>query len=92
MVDSQHHKPCHTLATREQASQLDQIKRLTQIGVALSAEKNLDRLLEMIVDEARFFTHADGGTLYIMTDDETALQFAIVQTDSLNIRMGCAFR
>jgi HD-GYP domain-containing protein (c-di-GMP phosphodiesterase class II) len=88
MVDSQHPGPCHTLATREQTSQLDQVKRLTQIGVALSAEKNLDRLLEMIVDEARFFTHADGGTLYIMTDDETALQFAIVQTDSLNIRMG----
>jgi HD-GYP domain-containing protein (c-di-GMP phosphodiesterase class II) len=64
------------------------VARLAQIGVALSAEKNIDRLLEMIVDEARFFTHADGGALYIMTDDETALQFAIVQTDSLNIRMG----
>ncbi|MFH1081529.1 MAG: HD domain-containing phosphohydrolase [Pseudomonadota bacterium] len=88
MVDGHHHRPCHPFTAREQATQLDQIKRLTQIGVALSAEKNLDRLLEMIVDEARFFTHADGGTLYIMTDDETALQFAIVQTDSLNIRMG----
>jgi HD-GYP domain-containing protein (c-di-GMP phosphodiesterase class II) len=88
MVDGHHHKQCHPFATREQANKIDQIKRLTQIGVALSAEKNLDRLLEMIVDEARFFTHADGGTLYIMTDDETALQFAIVQTDSLNIRMG----
>ncbi|PKN60310.1 MAG: metal-dependent phosphohydrolase [Deltaproteobacteria bacterium HGW-Deltaproteobacteria-11] len=88
MVDGHHNRPCHPFATREQANQIDQIKRLTQIGVALSAEKNLDRLLEMIVDEARFFTHADGGTLYIMTDDETALQFAIVQTDSLNIRMG----
>ena len=72
----------------EQADPLDHLKRLTQIGVALSAEKNLDRLLEMIVDEARFFSHADGGTLYIKTEDETALQFAIVQTDSLNIRMG----
>ncbi len=88
MVDDRHQRPCHPFATREQANQLDQIKRMTQIGVALSAEKNLDRLLEMIVDEARYFTNADGGTLYIMTDDEAALQFAIVQTDSLNIRMG----
>jgi HD-GYP domain-containing protein (c-di-GMP phosphodiesterase class II) len=68
--------------------QLDQIRRLNQIGTALSAEKNLDRLLEMIVDEAREFTNADGGTLYIMSDDEEELHFAIVQNTSLNIRMG----
>jgi HD-GYP domain-containing protein (c-di-GMP phosphodiesterase class II) len=64
------------------------IRKLTQIGAALSAEKNIDRLLEMIVDEARNFTHADGGTLYIMSDDETALNFAIVQNNTLKIRMG----
>ncbi|HUH67258.1 MAG TPA: HD domain-containing phosphohydrolase [Syntrophales bacterium] len=68
--------------------QLDQIRRLNQIGTALSAEKNLDRLLEMIVDEARKFTNADGGTLYIMSDDEKEIHFAIVQNDSLNVRMG----
>src|SRR5512136_1111655 len=68
--------------------QLDQVKRLNQIGTALSAEKNLDRLLEMIVDEARQFTNADGGTLYIMSDDEEELQFAIVQNTSLKVRMG----
>jgi len=68
--------------------QLDQIRRLNQIGTALSAEKNLDRLLEMIVDEAREFTNADGGTLYIMSDDDEELHFAIVQNTSLNIRMG----
>ncbi len=69
-------------------SQLNQIKRLTQIGIALSGERNLDRLLEMIVDEARKFTNANGGTLYIMSDDETELQFAIVQNDTLGKRMG----
>lgn len=66
----------------------DQIRRLTQIGVALSGEKNIDRLLEMILSEARKFTNADGGTLYIMSDDETELLFAIIQNDSLNIGMG----
>jgi HD-GYP domain-containing protein (c-di-GMP phosphodiesterase class II) len=70
--------------------QFDKIKRITQIGVALSSEKNLDSLLEMIVDEARLFTNADGGTLYILSDDETALQFAIVQSETLKIRMGGA--
>lgn len=68
--------------------QLGLIRKLTQIGAALSAEKNIDRLLEMIVDEARNFTHADGGTLYVMSDDEVALNFAIVQNNTLKIRMG----
>ncbi|MEN6488174.1 MAG: HD domain-containing phosphohydrolase [Smithella sp.] len=64
------------------------IKKLTEIGIALSAEKNLDRLLEMIVDEACKFTHADAGTLYIISDDESELNFAIVQNNSLSLRMG----
>ena len=68
--------------------QLGHIRQLTRIGTALSAERNIDRLLEMIVDEARRYTHADGGTLYIMSDDEMALHFAIVQNDTLNVRMG----
>jgi HD-GYP domain-containing protein (c-di-GMP phosphodiesterase class II) len=68
--------------------QLEEIEKLTQIGLALSAEPDIDRLLEMIVDEARRFTRADGGTLYIVDDDEKELLFSIAQTDSLNVRMG----
>jgi len=68
--------------------QLKKIKSLTQIGEALSAEHDIDRLLEMIIEEAKKFTNADGGTLYIMSDDEKRLHFAIVQNDSLKIRMG----
>jgi HD-GYP domain-containing protein (c-di-GMP phosphodiesterase class II) len=66
----------------------DQIKHLIQIGVALSGEKNINHLLEIIVDEAREFTNADAGTLYIMSDDETELHFAIVRNISLDVRMG----
>lgn len=64
------------------------LKNLTQIGKALSAERNIDRLLEMIVDEARSFTNADGGTLYIIDEERRNLQFAIIQNDSLTLRMG----
>jgi len=67
--------------------QLEKIKSLTQIGAALSAEHNIDRLLEMILEEGRRLTNADGGTVYIMSDDEKTLQFAIVQNDSLKLRM-----
>lgn len=64
------------------------IKKLTEIGIALSAEKNLDKLLEMIVDEARNFTNSDGGTLYLVDDAKENLKFEILQNESLGIRMG----
>ena len=66
----------------------EQVRDLLKIGAALSAERNLPKLLEMILEEARHFTNADGGTLYMMNDDGLSLRFEIVQTDSLNIRMG----
>jgi len=65
-----------------------QIQDLSKIGAALSAERNLPKLLEMILEEARHFTNADGGTLYMINDDGLSLRFEIVQTSSLNIRMG----
>jgi HD-GYP domain-containing protein (c-di-GMP phosphodiesterase class II) len=70
------------------ANLCNRVRQLSAIGAALSAEHNLPRLLQMILEEARHFTNADGGTLYLMNDDERSLRFEIVQTDSLNIRMG----
>jgi len=63
-------------------------KKLTRIGSALSAERNLDALLEMIVTEAMNFTSADGGTLYIKTPDDRGIAFKILRTKSLNFAMG----
>ena len=62
------------------------IQRLSNIGRALSGERNLNALLETIVNEARNLTLADGGTLYILKDN--LLHFKIVQNESLNINMG----
>ena len=66
----------------------DHVRRLTQIGVALSAEKNIDRLLEKILTEARTITSADGGTLYLMSENERELQFAFIQNESMGVTMG----
>ena len=77
-----------TLVRDFNQNQIEQTRSLSQIGAALSAEHNIDHLLEMILEEARRFTNADGGTLYIMSNDEKSLHFAIVQNDSLKIRMG----
>ncbi|MFA6283334.1 MAG: GAF domain-containing protein, partial [Desulfurivibrionaceae bacterium] len=68
--------------------QSDHIYQLVKIGLGLSSEKNIDRLLERIVREARNFTNADGGTLYIRESERDILDFAIVQNDSLGVFMG----
>jgi HD-GYP domain-containing protein (c-di-GMP phosphodiesterase class II) len=66
---------------------LDQLERLNAIGIALSAEHNTDRLLEMILLSAQELTNADGGTLYTVTDD-AKLKFEIMCNSSLNIALG----
>lgn len=66
---------------------LDHLDRLNAIGIALSAEHNTDRLLEMILLSAQELTNADGGTLYTVTDNAT-LKFEIMRNSSLNIALG----
>lgn len=68
--------------------QIKHIKQLTQIGLALSSEKDISKLLENIVDQARDLSNADAGTLYIMEDDKAFLRFEILQNDSMHTRMG----
>ncbi|MDT8335888.1 MAG: HD domain-containing phosphohydrolase [Desulfurivibrionaceae bacterium] len=67
--------------------QMARNRELVKIGMALSAEKKLENLLEMIVSEARRYTNADGGTLYIKNEREE-LEFKIIQNDTLGIRAG----
>ena len=61
---------------------------LLRIGVALSRERDITRLLEAILIAAKDITNADGGTLYQMTDDQQALRFEIMRNDTLGIAMG----
>ncbi len=60
---------------------------LLRIGVALSKERDINRLLEAILIAAKTITNADGGTLYRMTDHQT-LRFEIMRNDTLGIAMG----
>ena len=63
-------------------------EQLNEIGASLSSERNIDRLLESILLAAKAITRADGGTLYRVNEDRTALHFEIVRTDSLKIAYG----
>lgn len=49
-----------------------EINELNQIGAALSAEHDLDKLLAMIVTKARELTRSDAGSLYLV--ERTPLQ------------------
>lgn len=68
--------------------QMKHMLRLSRIGLALSAEKDIKKLLELIVDEARALSNADAGTLYRKDDEKKHLVFAIVQNDTMGTRMG----
>ncbi|MGA7192399.1 MAG: GAF domain-containing protein [Anaerolineales bacterium] len=66
--------------------QLRLLQRVIPIGVALSAEKDFNRLLETLVVEAQGVTNADAGTLYLLEDK--VLKFVILRNTSLKIKMG----
>jgi GAF domain-containing protein len=62
-------------------------KLLIPVSLALFAEKDFGRLLETILIEAKTFCHADGGTLYLRTPEDT-LQFMMLHSTSLGISEG----
>lgn len=72
------------------------LERLHRVGVALSAEQNKDRLVELILLEAKELTRADGGTLYLAVDnihddgedEATHLRFMILRNDTLRVARG----
>jgi len=65
----------------------ERITRLNEIGIALSTEKDTNKLFELILEEAKNITNADGRTLY-MVDDKGNLKFEIMRNDSMNTVMG----
>jgi len=66
----------------------NRIKHLNLIGIALSTEDDLDKLFEMIMDEAKHITNADGRTLYMKSGDGNNLNFEILLNDSMGSAMG----
>ena len=68
-------------------SDTNKFQRLIEVGIALSAERDTNRLMERILLEAKDICNADGGTLYVR-NEENALKFEIMHTDSLDIALG----
>jgi len=69
---------------------IERINQLIQVGISLSAERDIDTLLKMILEQARRLTHADAGTLFMTSSDGSRLDFTIIQNDTLGISLGGA--
>jgi HD-GYP domain-containing protein (c-di-GMP phosphodiesterase class II) len=81
-----------SLSTPGELDLARQLERLCNVGIALSSETDGDKLMEMILREAKDLTHADGGTIYLRQGEPgtagDTLRFAIMRTDSLGIALG----
>ena len=72
------------LAVRDRED--DVYKKILNVGVALSAERNNQKLLDYIVEKTREITFADAGSLYLVDVNretgESSLLFKIAHNDS----------
>ena len=70
------------------------LRHLSEIGLALSAERDIGRLLAMILSTSRQITSSDGGTLYIVEKDrhgDKKLYFRAAQNDSIIVDTKMSF-
>ena len=75
-------------AREERAMRHRELAELTSVGVALSTERNLLALLEMILTQARRITSSDAASLYLVERGDngaapTTLRFGLSQNYSL---------
>lgn len=66
-----------------------ELGELIEIARALTTEREIDKLLWLILEKARFITGADAGSLYVVEGDEPEilrrkLHFKLSQNDSLS--------
>jgi len=66
----------------------DLIRKLSKIGIAISREKNIDSILEMILSESIDITNSDGGTLYTIKeiDGQKYLVITFAKNYSVNFQ------
>ena len=64
----------------------EDMKKILEIGVSLSYERDYNRLLERILQCAMELTFCDAGTLYLC--DREALRFKIMRNDTLKTYSG----
>ncbi len=64
----------------------DDLKRLLDMGIALTAERDDNKLLDLILSEAMSLCRCEAGTLYIVKEGK--LHFKILRNDKMNVYEG----
>ena len=64
------------------------ITRFVEIARALSAEKRMERVLEMILNEAQSVTGADGGGIGLVSDDGKSFSYVLIYNDKTGVHLG----
>lgn len=74
---------------RETAAAHERQLDLVRVGIALTAERDLERLLQLLLSTARELVNADAGSLYLIEerDGDRLLRFALAQNDSVPATM-----
>ncbi|MGH7677869.1 MAG: HD-GYP domain-containing protein, partial [Gemmatimonadaceae bacterium] len=76
------------IAKEQEQMRYQELTELTRVGVALTLERDLTKLLDLILGQARRITNSDAGSLYlaVRTDDGSPpkkLRFKVSQNHSL---------
>jgi HD-GYP domain-containing protein (c-di-GMP phosphodiesterase class II) len=78
----------HARLRREREEIRRQLEELNAIGVRLTAERDTDALLELILTKAREITRSDAGSIYLVEETETGsrhLRFKLAQNDTVRV-------
>src|SRR5262245_10461293 len=78
----------HARVHREADTTRRELAQLNQIGVSLSAERDTDALLDLILTNARKITSSDAGSVYLVEeapDGTRRLRFKLSQNDSVRV-------
>ena len=78
----------HARVRREADATRRELEQLNQIGVRLSAERDTDALLALILEKAREITSSDAGSVYLVEETPGAaarLRFKLAQNDSVHV-------
>ena len=62
-----------------------QFEELNRIGIALSAERDIDKLQEFILTTMRQLTNADGASLWLKTDDDDVPKLFLASSQNFSI-------
>jgi len=72
---------------RQLSERTRELREVSEVGIALSTERDHSVLITQILGKARELSRADGGSLYLLDDvnEEKVLRWKLAQSDSIDV-------